>query len=70
MFLGLLEIILVTPGTIGGLKLKTRATEVLICGITNVNIKQKLYLGINSFLLYWNEKFMNVYEIIISLATC
>ena len=36
-----LEIILVTQVTIWSLKLKTKATEFLVCGITNINIKQK-----------------------------
>ena len=36
-----LEIILVTQVTIWSPKLKIKATEVLICGITNINIKQK-----------------------------
>ena len=65
-----LEIILVTQGTIWNLQLKTKATEVLIYGITNINIKQKQYLDINSYLLYWTGKIMNINKKIIGLATC
>ena len=35
-----LQIILVTPGIIWNLNLKTKTTEVSICGVTNTSIKK------------------------------
>ena len=49
--------------------LKTKTTEVSICGIANTNIKRKLkVVAINSYLFYWIREVMNYNNKIISVA--